>query len=89
MERGLARADATRQLDNEIAAYQETASRLWQSALEADDSVALIEQVLREMTWPATRARSGRGPCARRVVQEQPQQRPDNHRDPAPVGQPY
>ena len=35
--------------DDEIAAYLDTASRLQQSALEADDSVALIEQVLREM----------------------------------------
>lgn len=35
---------------DEIAAYQDTASRLLRSALGADDSVALIEQMLREMT---------------------------------------
>lgn len=35
--------------DDEIAAYQDTARMLEQSALGADDSVALIEKVLREM----------------------------------------
>jgi hypothetical protein len=43
-------ADLFLEEDDEIAAYQDTASRLQQSALGADDSVALIEQVLREMT---------------------------------------
>lgn len=42
-------ADLFLEEDDEIAAYQDTASRLRQSALGVDDSVALIEQVLREM----------------------------------------
>ena len=42
-------ADLFLEEDDEIAAYQDTASRLQQSALEVDDSVALIERVLREM----------------------------------------
>ena len=42
-------ADLFLEEDDEIAAYQDTASKLERSALGADDSVALIEQVLREM----------------------------------------
>ncbi len=42
-------ADLFLEEDDEIAAYQNTASRLQQSALGVDDSVALIEQVLREI----------------------------------------
>ncbi|MGH7931085.1 MAG: Scr1 family TA system antitoxin-like transcriptional regulator [Candidatus Binatia bacterium] len=34
----------------EIAAYQDTASTLRRSALGADETVALIEQMLKEMT---------------------------------------
>ena len=36
--------------EDEITVYQETALRLQRSALDADDSITLIEQVLREMT---------------------------------------
>ncbi|MGH3992636.1 MAG: helix-turn-helix domain-containing protein [Pseudonocardiaceae bacterium] len=43
-------ADLFLEEPEEIAAYQDTASRLQQSALGTDDTVALIEQVLREMT---------------------------------------
>ncbi len=42
-------ADLFLEEDDEIIAYQDTASKLEGSALGADDSVALIEQVLREM----------------------------------------
>jgi hypothetical protein len=42
-------ADLFLEEDDEIAAYQDTASRLQRSALGVDDSVALIEQMLREM----------------------------------------
>ncbi len=42
-------ADLFLEEDNEIAAYQDTASKLEELALGADDSVALIEQMLREM----------------------------------------
>ena len=42
-------ADLFLEEDDEIAAYQDTASMLERSALGADDSVALIEQVRREM----------------------------------------
>ncbi|PZS40256.1 MAG: transcriptional regulator, partial [Pseudonocardiales bacterium] len=43
-------ADLFLEEPEEIAAYQDTASRLQRSALGADDTVALIEQMLREMT---------------------------------------
>jgi hypothetical protein len=43
-------ADLFLEEQDEIAAYQDTAGRLRRSALGADDSVALIEQMLREMT---------------------------------------
>lgn len=43
-------ADLFLEETDEIATYQDTASRLQRSALEADDTVALIEQTLREMT---------------------------------------
>ncbi|MGH3550388.1 MAG: helix-turn-helix domain-containing protein [Pseudonocardiaceae bacterium] len=43
-------ADLFLEEPDEIATYQDIASRLQQSALEADDTVALIEQMLREMT---------------------------------------
>jgi Domain of unknown function (DUF5753) len=42
-------ADLFLEEDDEIAAYQDTASRLKELALGADDSVALIEQMLREI----------------------------------------
>ncbi|MGH3898349.1 MAG: helix-turn-helix domain-containing protein [Pseudonocardiaceae bacterium] len=43
-------ADLFLEEPDEIATYQDTASRLQRSALGADETVALIEQMLREMT---------------------------------------
>ena len=43
-------ADLFLEEPEEITAYQDTASRPQRSALGADDTVALIEQMLREMT---------------------------------------
>ncbi|MGH3773779.1 MAG: Scr1 family TA system antitoxin-like transcriptional regulator [Pseudonocardiaceae bacterium] len=42
-------ADLFLEKEEEIAAYQDTASTLQRSALGAGDSIALIEQMLREM----------------------------------------
>ncbi|MGH3717960.1 MAG: helix-turn-helix domain-containing protein [Pseudonocardiaceae bacterium] len=43
------RANLYLEEDDEITAYQDTASTLQRSALGAGDSVTLIEQILREM----------------------------------------